>query len=83
MPGIEDALCLANHVADKPGKPAEALQAYQSDRAMRAARVQITARAMGAYFHLHGVPAIVRNELMERRRIDDYSMIDWLYGHKA
>ena len=38
---------------------------------------------MGAYFHLSGVPAIVRNELMERRPTDDYSMIDWLYGHKV
>jgi 2-polyprenyl-6-methoxyphenol hydroxylase-like FAD-dependent oxidoreductase len=80
---IEDALCLANHVAARPDRPAEALQAYQGDRNLRTARVQITARAMGAYFHLDGVPAIVRNDLMSRRATDDYSMIDWLYGHKA
>jgi 2-polyprenyl-6-methoxyphenol hydroxylase-like FAD-dependent oxidoreductase len=80
---IEDALCLANHVAARPDRPAEALQAYQADRNLRTARVQITARAMGAFFHLDGVPAIVRNDLMSRRATDDYSMIDWLYGHKA
>jgi hypothetical protein len=38
---------------------------------------------MGAFFHLQGVPAIVRNDLMSRRAHDDYSMIDWLYGHKV
>jgi len=80
---IEDALCLAKRVAGAPGDPAGALKAYESERNLRTARVQITARAMGAFFHLSGVAAIVRNELMERRRTDDYSMIDWLYGHKV
>jgi salicylate hydroxylase len=80
---IEDALCLAKHVTARPDRPAEALTAYQDERKLRTARVQITARAMGAYFHLAGVAAIVRNDLMERRRTDDYSMIDWLYGHRV
>lgn len=80
---IEDGLCLANHVAALAGQPVKALAAYENDRKLRTARVQITARAMGAYFHLDGVPAIVRNDLMSRRKADDYSMIDWLYGHKA
>jgi salicylate hydroxylase len=80
---IEDALCLADRVAAQPGDPAHALEAYRDARNLRAARVQITARAMGAFFHLHGVPALVRNDLMARRRTDDYSMIDWLYGYRA
>jgi salicylate hydroxylase len=80
---IEDALCLAKRVAGAPDDPAAAIKAYESERNLRTARVQITARAMGAYFHLSGVAAIVRNDLMERRRTDDYSMIDWLYGHKV
>jgi salicylate hydroxylase len=80
---IEDALCLARHVAGSPNDPAEALRGYESDRALRTARVQITARAMGAFFHLDGVPAIVRNDLMSRRAADDYAMLDWLYGHSA
>jgi salicylate hydroxylase len=79
---IEDALCLARRLGEG-GDPAKALAAYEADRRLRTARVQITARAMGAFFHLQGVPAIVRNDLMSRRAHDDYSMIDWLYGHKA
>jgi len=79
---IEDALCLARHVGGG-GDPAKALTAYESERRLRTARVQLTARAMGAYFHLDGVAAMVRNDLMTRRAHDDYSMIDWLYGYKA
>ena len=80
---IEDALCLAKRVAALPSDPAAALQAYERDRTLRTARVQLTARAMGAYFHLDGVAAIVRNDLMERRATDDYGMLDWLFGHKV
>jgi 3-hydroxybenzoate 6-monooxygenase len=79
---IEDALCLAKHVA-AASDPAKALQAYETDRKFRTARVQMTARAMGAFFHMDGVRAIVRNELMSRRGDTDYSMIDWLYGHRV
>ncbi len=78
---IEDALCLARRVAASPDDPAGALKAYEADRALRAARVQLTARAMGAFFHLDGVAAIVRNDVMGRRATDDYTMLDWLYGH--
>jgi 3-hydroxybenzoate 6-monooxygenase len=78
---IEDALCLARHVAGTPGDPAAALRGFENARALRTARVQLTARAMGAFFHLDGVAAIVRNDVMARRATDDYSMLDWLYGH--
>jgi salicylate hydroxylase len=80
---IEDALCLADRIAAAPDDPAGALIAYQNARNLRTARVQITARAMGAFFHLDGVAAIVRNDLMSRRSPEDYSMIDWLYGHRV
>lgn len=79
---IEDALCLARHVG-QGSDPAQALTSYEAARRLRTARVQLTARAMGAYFHLDGVAAMVRNDLMTRRAHDDYSMLDWLYGHKA
>jgi 3-hydroxybenzoate 6-monooxygenase len=80
---IEDALCLAKHVASSPQQPDAAIRRYEKDRALRTARVQITARTMGAFFHLDGVPALVRNDVMARRSTDDYSMLDWLYGHKV
>jgi len=80
---IEDALALARNIAAAPEDPAGALRAYESERVLRTARVQLTARAMGAFFHLDGVAAVVRNRMMEARAEDDYAMLDWLYGHRA
>jgi salicylate hydroxylase len=80
---MEDALGLATHVAAAPDDLAGALGACAKTRALRAARVQITARAMGAFFHLDGVAGVVRNAMMAERAPDDYSMLDWLYGHRA
>jgi salicylate hydroxylase len=80
---IEDSLCLAQHIAAAPAAPAEALAAYETARKLRTARVQITARAMGAFFHLDGMGASVRNALVSGRAANDYSMLDWLYGHKV
>lgn len=80
---IESALSLAKHLAARPDAPAEALLAYQESRKLRTARVQMTARAMGAFFHLAGIEAEVRNELIRRRAEADFSMIDWLYGHRV
>jgi 2-polyprenyl-6-methoxyphenol hydroxylase-like FAD-dependent oxidoreductase len=79
---IEDALALANCIAAAPGDVARALEAYQAARAPRAARVQVTARAMGAFFHLDGMAAQVRNQMMAARADDDYALLDWLYGHR-
>jgi salicylate hydroxylase len=80
---LEDALSLATQVAAAPRDLPGALAACEKARALRAARVQITARAMGAFFHLDGVAATVRNALMAGRAADDYSALDWLYGHRA
>jgi 3-hydroxybenzoate 6-monooxygenase len=80
---IEDALALANSIAAAPGDVPRALAAYEAARKHHAARVQLTARAMGALFHLDGVAAAVRNELMAARAGDDYAMLDWLYGHEV
>jgi salicylate hydroxylase len=79
---IEDAYCLARHVADQPD-PAQALAAYRDARYLRTARVQLTARAMGAFFHLDGVNAQLRNAMMAGRSPTDYAPLDWLYGHQA
>jgi 3-hydroxybenzoate 6-monooxygenase len=79
---IEDALALAESVAAWPDDVPKALAAYDARRTRRAARVQMTARAMGALFHLDGVAAAVRNELMAARAGDDYAPLDWLYGYR-
>jgi 3-hydroxybenzoate 6-monooxygenase len=80
---IEDGMSLARAVAASQGDPAAALAAYETARLLRTARVQLTARAMGAFFHLDGVAAQVRNAMMKGRRADDYTLLDWLYGHRA
>jgi salicylate hydroxylase len=80
---IEDAMTLASAIAAAPGDPAGALRTYEKARVLRTARVQVTARAMGAFFHLDGVAAQVRNAMMAGRASDDYAMLDWLYGHRA
>ena len=80
---IEDGLSLARHLAAAPTDPAGALRAYEKARLLRTARVQLTARAMGAFFHLEGIAAAVRNEMMASRRAEDYAPLDWLYGHRV
>ena len=80
---IEDSLCLAKCLAASPGNPVAGIAAYESARKSRTARVQTTARAMGRFFHLDGVAATQRNAMMAQRAANDYSMIDWLYGHKV
>jgi 2-polyprenyl-6-methoxyphenol hydroxylase-like FAD-dependent oxidoreductase len=80
---IEDALALARRVAAAPADLPAALAAYEHARTRRTARVQLTARAMGAFFHLDGMGAVVRNEMMATRPASDYTMLDWLYGHQV
>ena len=80
---IEDALCLAKSVASAPADLPAALKAYETARKYRTARVQLTARAMGAFFHLDGFAAETRNQMMAARNPTDYAMLDWLYGHKV
>ncbi len=79
---VEDGFSLARHVAGT-SDPAQALAAYRDARYLRTARVQLTARAMGAFFHLDGVNAQLRNAMMATRQPTDYAPLDWLYGHKA
>jgi 2-polyprenyl-6-methoxyphenol hydroxylase-like FAD-dependent oxidoreductase len=80
---IEDSLALAQSVAAAPDDLPRALAAYEEARRLRTARVQITARAMGAFFHLDGVAATLRNAMMAGRASDDYAMLDWLHGHRV
>jgi salicylate hydroxylase len=79
---IEDGFSLARHVTEI-SDPAKALAAYRDARYLRTARVQLTARAMGAFFHLDGVNAQLRNAMMAARQPTDYAPLDWLYGHQA
>src|SRR5262249_10786386 len=79
---IEDGARLAREVAAQNDVP-QALAGYEAARVLRTARVQLTARAMGAFFHLDGVNAALRNQMMAGRAATDCAPLDWLYGHKA
>jgi salicylate hydroxylase len=79
---IEDAACLAQMLAAHGRDYDRAFAAYQAARRLRTARVQTTARFFGDYvLHLEGANATLRNALLAGRAADDYSAIDWLYGH--
>ena len=77
---IEDASCIAECLGESGSDIDAALRRYQGMRAIKAARVQLTARAMGRFFHMAGAAAEVRNTLIRLRSPDDYSQLDWLYG---
>ena len=61
----EDAVVLANKVAAAGDDYASAFQAYNQERYLRTARVQLYARMYGEFYHAGGVRAEVRNELLK------------------
>jgi salicylate hydroxylase len=81
---VEDAHALACEAA-KTGAPGRtdwdrALSAFNAVRAPRTARVQRSARTWGDIWHVDGVGALVRNELLTALG-DVYRYTDWLYAH--
>ncbi len=79
---MEDAVCLAHAMAAHPGAPEAALAAYNRQRVLRTARVQLMSRAMGDYiFHPSGVQAALRNAVMSAKtNAEWYDTLAWLYG---
>jgi salicylate hydroxylase len=77
----EDAVWLAEKVAEQPDNLPAAFQAYQQQRYLRTGRVQIMARVYGEFFHARGVTAELRDAMLGARTPDQaYEAIDWLYG---
>jgi salicylate hydroxylase len=62
-----------------------ALEAYQSRRLLRTARVQLQSRAIGEHiYHPAGVHAELRNSIMRAKTSADwYESLAWLYGGTA
>ena len=78
---IEDAVMLADKVAEQPGDPQAAFAAYQQGRYLRTARVQIMARVYGEFYHARGPTAELRNMMLSNRTPEQsYDGIAWLYG---
>ena len=77
----EDAVALAEAVAEQPDDLARAFEAYQSARYLRTGRVQLMARVYGEFYHARGVTAELRNIMLGARTPQQaYDGIAWLYG---
>jgi 2-polyprenyl-6-methoxyphenol hydroxylase-like FAD-dependent oxidoreductase len=77
----EDAVCLADKVAEQPDDLPAALAAYVQQRYLRTARVQIMARVYGDFYHARGPAAELRQQLLAPRTPEQsYDGIAWLYG---
>ncbi|MFZ4410599.1 MAG: 3-hydroxybenzoate 6-monooxygenase [Paracraurococcus sp.] len=79
---MEDAVCLAQMLADHPGRIEAALEAYRARRVLRTTRVQLMSRAMGEHvYHPAGPHALLRNAIMSAKSSAEwYETIAWLYG---
>jgi salicylate hydroxylase len=77
----EDAVWLAEKVAAQPDDLPAAFLAYEQQRYLRTARVQIMARVYGEFFHARGPTAELRDQMLGSRTADQaYESINWLYG---
>jgi salicylate hydroxylase len=78
---MEDAECLAATVAAHDDLTA-ALRAYNAERALRTARVQLMSRAVGEHvYHPAGAHAALRNAIMRAKtQVEWRETLGWLYG---
>jgi salicylate hydroxylase len=77
----EDAVWIAEKLADQPEHIPAAFRAYAEQRYLRTARVQIMARVYGEFYHARGPAAELRNQMLGARTAEDsYEGIAWLYG---
>ena len=77
----EDAVTLADKVAASPDDLPAAFAAYQQERYLRTARVQLMARFYGEFYHARGPAAELRDmALAGRTPQQSYDGIAWLYG---
>ena len=74
---IEDAVVLARKIEAMRDDFARAFIAYQEERYLRTARVQLTSRFVGDYvYHPRGPAAEVRNQMLQNLTREDMA---WLY----
>jgi salicylate hydroxylase len=77
---IEDAVCLADQLAEAHGDVPAALVAYQNARYLRTGRVQITARVFGEVLHASGVARELRAMMFAARDPQQSrEAMAWLY----
>ena len=77
----EDAIILADKVAEKPDDLPAAFKAYEQARYLRTGRTQIMARLYGEVYHARGVAAELRDMAVGGRTEQQAREgIAWLYG---
>jgi 2-polyprenyl-6-methoxyphenol hydroxylase-like FAD-dependent oxidoreductase len=77
----EDAVRLADEVAEQPHDLPAAFRAYVAQRYLRTARVQIMARVYGDFYHARGPAAELRNQMLGAHTPEQsHESISWLYG---
>jgi len=77
----EDAVCIAEQAAAQPNDLPAAFLAYQQQRYLRTAQVQIMARVYGEFYHARGPTAELRNNMLRGRTKEQaYDGMAWLYG---
>ncbi|MBV9440660.1 MAG: FAD-dependent monooxygenase [Candidatus Eremiobacteraeota bacterium] len=80
---LEDAVALADAVAQYGDDIGAALSAYEAARVARTARVQTSAREWGEYWHMAPRDAERRNLELRAHDARDYAPTDWLYAYDA
>lgn len=78
---IEDAVVLAALIDDCGGDFPAAFRAFEAERLVRTARIQLESRRLWThYYHLGGIDAEVRNAAERARsREDVWRCLDWIY----
>ena len=77
---IEDAVVLADQLQSANGDYAAAFLAYQQQRYLRTARVQLTARFYGDIYHAADAVRDLRRQLLSGRTPEQaYDGVGWLY----
>ncbi len=77
---MEDAICLAAQLARHGASVADAFLAYQQQRYLRTARIQLTARLYGHVYHAAGASADLRNEFLRAKTpAQIFESMAWIY----
>jgi 3-hydroxybenzoate 6-monooxygenase len=77
---IEDSVCLARKIELSKGDYNAAFLAYQHERYLRTARVQLTARLYGEAYHASGAVRDLRNAVLSARTQEQaFDAMAWLY----
>ncbi len=77
---IEDSVCLARKLELSNGNWSEGFLAYQKERYLRTARVQLTARLYGEAYHASNAVRDLRNAVLgARSQAEAMESMAWLY----